>query len=136
MQNKYSKCCAAVVGLAMCWNAGAEVSVPVELKETRGVEAWVKCAEPGEWLAVDLGRAATIASVQVNFADEGCEGFYGRERMVDYRRIRDHPALERVHLVRRRTLLRPEYVRCAFFGIKWVIDIAHGYDLYTLKLFP
>ena len=55
MQNKYSKCCAAVVGLAMCWNAGAEVSVPVELKETRGVEAWVKCAEPGEW-RLDMRR--------------------------------------------------------------------------------
>ena len=39
----------AVVGLTACWSVGAAVNVPVALKETKGVEAWVNCAEPGAW---------------------------------------------------------------------------------------
>ena len=35
--------------MAACWSVGAGVSLPVELKETKGVEAWVNCAEPGAW---------------------------------------------------------------------------------------
>ncbi len=35
--------------MAACWSVWADVSVPVELKEAKGVEAWVLCAEPGAW---------------------------------------------------------------------------------------
>ena len=67
--------------------SSADEKHPAKFAVDEQIGTWwaAQGAEPGEWLAVDLGRAATIASVQVNFADEGCEGFYGRERAVDYR---------------------------------------------------
>ncbi len=50
----WSKCgCCLVAGLAGL--VAAAVNVPVELKEAKGVKAWVFCAKPDAW-RIDVRR--------------------------------------------------------------------------------
>ena len=75
----------------------AEGSSP-ELAVNEDIRSWwsAATAEPGEWLAVDLGKVSDIRAIQVNLADEGIavafpDKSYGNERRT--RHIETRPQL-------------------------------------------